>query len=141
MLCIFGVPNHKDMKKYLIGGARMVELGSDRRTNDIDFLINEKGRELFTHEGDVDYINAAAHPFYAAIWEAAQTEGITAQLMFEMKAFSLVQHCQNRNFAKVATTEYDLRRLFLDHDTNTAPIARRHMTAGEYNEVLNTLKF
>lgn len=129
------------MKKLLIGGARMVELGSDRRTNDVDYLVNVDGQELFTHDGNTDYINASAHPFYAKVWDAAKSEGITAQLMFEMKAFSLVQHCQNRNFNKVATTEYDMRRLFIDHNCTEAPIAAKFMTVGEYKEVLNTLKF
>jgi len=131
----------ENITKYLIGGARMVELGSDRSTNDTDYLINEPGRPLFTHEGNTDYINAAAHPFYAEVYKRAEVEGITPQLMFEMKAFCLVQHLQNMNFGKVATSEYDLRRLYLDYGVDSAPIAKKHMTSSEYQEVLNTLTF
>jgi len=120
----------------------MVELGSDRSTNDLDYLVNVKGQELFTTDEDGnDHINAAAHPFYAEIFKAAETTGITAQLMFDMKCFTLVQHCQNRNFCKVASTEYDMRRLHIDHEVSVAPIASKHMTTGEYKECLNTLKF
>lgn len=121
----------------------MIELGSDRSTNDVDFLIWDEDKDLFTHdeENNIDYINAAAHPFYAEIWQAAKGEGITAQLMFEMKAFSLVQHLQNFNFKKVATTEYDMKRLAIDHGVTEAPIASKHMTSNEYKEVLKTISY
>lgn len=126
-------------QKYLIGGKRMVELGSDRSTDDIDYLIYDENEGLFIHDGNIDYINAAAHPFYGEIWEAAKESGITPKLMFEMKAFSLVQHLQNFNFDKVAKTEYDMKRLNIDYDCDQAPIAKKHMTINEYNEVIKTI--
>lgn len=131
------------MKKYLIGGARMIELGSDRRTEDTDYLVNVEGQELFVkdEENNIDYINANAHPFYAEIWDMAEKTGITPQLMFEMKSFSLVQHLLNFSWEKVATTEYDMKRLALDYNISDAKICKKYVAGNHYQEILNTIKF
>jgi hypothetical protein len=129
-------------QRYLIGGARMVELGSDRRTDDTDFLVNRADEPLFIHEeGNVDLINAAAHPFYMAIWNEAQTTGITPELMLEMKSFSLAQHLMNGNWSKVASTEYDMNRLVIDFEVRQTPICAKFLTPSELCEVKKAIKF
>lgn len=55
--------------KTLIGGQALRNLGSDRYTNDVDYLINDKSiKETFITSDEVDYINANGNKFFLEIW-------------------------------------------------------------------------
>ena len=127
--------------KTLIGGQALRNLGSDRYTNDVDYLINDKSiKETFITSDEVDYINANGNKFFLEIWNIEKGNEIaSAQSLFELKAYSFVQHCQNFNWQKVASTEYDMKFLAIKFGINAAPIAKKYMTSWEYSEVLKVL--
>ena len=82
--------------KVLIGGKALVELGSSRSTNDVDYLVNDKSTTemfVFDTENNTDYINANGHKFFSEIFEIEKCNEIaTPQSLLELKAFSFVQH-------------------------------------------------
>ncbi|MCF6319496.1 MAG: hypothetical protein L3J83_09510 [Proteobacteria bacterium] len=99
--------------KILIGGAALVELGSSRRTQDLDYLIYDKSSpELFMHFHDIDYINAARSDFYKEIFDLEKGNKIASpQSLLETKANALIQHLQNGYWQKADDAEYDIKYL------------------------------
>mgnify|MGYP001413802267 CR=1 FL=1 len=131
------------MKKLMIGGAALVKLGSDRTTEDVDYLINDPdSQELFIHdrEKNIDYINANGHPFYAQVWKhEAKNIGIgetaSPQALLEMKAFAFVQHCLNANWGKADAAEYDMKFLVRTFGLKDVKIVNNYIGEGELTEV------
>ena len=99
--------------KTLIGGQALRNLGSDRYTNDIDYLVNDTTTtKPFITSENIDLINANGNKFFKAIWNIEKgNEVATPQSLLELKAFAFVQHCQNFNWAKVDSCEYDMKFL------------------------------
>ena len=99
--------------KILIGGAALVELGSSRRTQDLDYLIYDKSStELFMHFHDIDYINAAQSDFYKEIFDLEKGNKIASpQSLLETKSNALIQHLQNGFWQKADDAEYDIKYL------------------------------
>jgi len=127
--------------KLLIGGQALRRLGHDRHTDDTDYLVWDEGGDLFQHQPTGDLINAAANPFLRAVWAAAtETEGVAdPQTLAELKAWSLIQHCQNMNFRKADQAEYDLRFLGREYGITDLPILRQHELAGPVAECMACL--
>ena len=129
------------MKKLMIGGQALVKLGSDRSTNDTDYIVNNtesKEAFIFDHANNVDYINANGNKFFAEIWKMeANNNGEIAspQALLELKAYSLVQHCLNGFWAKADATEYDMKFLVRTFNLTGVKIANKFMTSGELSEV------
>lgn len=134
------------LNKILIGGQALRNLGSDRFTNDLDYLVNDTStKEAFICSESVDYLNANGNKFFAEIYkiEAGNTEA-TPQSLFELKVYAFVQHCQNFNFAKADSCEYDIKFLVRNFDIKESKIAKKYITFGEYSEVvkiINSVKF
>ena len=124
------------MRKILIGGQALRNLGSDRHTNDLDYLVNDTStKKAFITSEKVDFLNANGNKFFNEIFqiEKENTEA-TPQSLFELKAYALVQHCQNMNWAKADACEYDLK--FLVRNFNcTAKIVKKYITPGELSEI------
>jgi hypothetical protein len=137
-----------DMKtsKILIGGAALREMGNDRYTDDTDYLVCDSSKDTFSHdsENNVDYINAASNKFFAEIFKIEEGNKIaSAQSLFELKAYAFVQHCQNFNFKKADSCEYDIKFLVREHGIKGSAIAKKHITSGEYSEIekiINSVK-
>jgi hypothetical protein len=134
------------MTKTLIGGQALRNLGSDRYTNDVDYLVNDKSTTLpFITSEKVDYINANGNKFFAAVYKIEEGNEIaTPQSLLELKAYSFVQHCQNFNWAKVDACEYDIKFLVRTFKLNKIKIANKFMSDGELSEVMkviNSVKF
>ena len=132
--------------KILIGGQALKELGSDRYTNDIDYLINDLNtKSAFITSKEVDYLNANGNKFFKEIFNIEKENKIASpQSLLELKAYSFVQHCQNFNWSKVDKTEYDMKFLVRNFNLNSTPIAKKYMTSGEYSEVMkvvNSVKY
>ena len=131
------------MEKRLIGGQRMRELGSDRHTGDLDYLVyDESDSRLFINSDEQDFINCANHKFYEAIWNLGE---IDAQAMLEMAAFTFIQHCMNGNFDKADTKEYDLKHLVrvIGRDAKVE-LVKKYITNGQETEIekiINSVKF
>ena len=56
----------KTTQKILIGGQALLELGSTRGTNDVDYLVEDKtSTEMFIcdKEANIDYLNANGNKF------------------------------------------------------------------------------
>lgn len=130
--------------KILIGGQALRNLGSDRHTNDIDYLINDDSKkEAFITSEKVDFLNANGNKFFNEIFkiEKGNSEA-TPQSLFELKAYALVQHCQNANWAKADACEYDMK--FLVRNFNcTAKIVKKYISNGELSEIqkiINSVK-
>ena len=130
-------------KQVLIGGQALVQLGSDRSTNDIDFLIFDKtNKEVFITSEKVDYLNAANNKFFNKIWENEKNNEVASpESLLELKAYSFVQHCQNMNWQKVANTEYDMKFLVLKFGLSLPTIVKSFVSAGEYSEIEKIINF
>ena len=129
------------MKKILIGGQALRNLGSDRYTNDLDYLVDDKSTtEAFIVSEAVDFLNANGNKLFAEIYKIEEgNEQASAQSLFELKCYAFVQHCQNFNFAKADACEYDLK--FLVRNFGCAPkIVRRYISGGELSEIMKIVK-
>ena len=131
--------------KILVGGQALRNLGSDRYTNDTDYLINDEStKEAFITSNDVDFLNANGNKFFSEIFKIeAGNNQATPQSLFELKAYAFVQHCQNFNFAKADSCEYDLK--FLVRNFGCKPVlVKKYISTGELSEVqkiVNSVKF
>lgn len=129
----------------LIGGQALKNLGNDRYTNDVDYLINDTTTtEAFITSEKVDYLNANGNRFFAAVYEEEKgNKQASPQSLFELKCYAFVQHCQNFNWKKVDSTEYDIKFLVRNFGIQKSNIAKKYMTIGEYSEIekiINNLK-
>ena len=127
--------------KILIGGQALRNLGSDRYTNDVDYLINDlTSKEAFITSEKEDLLNANGNKFFAEIFAIENGNNqATPQSLFELKAYAFVQHCQNFNFAKADSCEYDMR--FLVRNFNCEPkIVKKHISTGELSEITKIVK-
>lgn len=128
-------------QKILIGGQALRGLGSDRYTNDVDYLINDKSTsEAFICSENVDYLNANGNKLFAEIFEIEKENKIaTPQSLLELKCYAFVQHCQNFNFKKADSSEYDIK--FLVRKFNIFPkIVKKYISGGEFSEIENIIK-
>lgn len=122
--------------KTLIGGQALRNLGSDRHTNDVDYLINDTSTtDAFITSKEVDYLNANGNKFFAEIFALEQGNDQAApQSLFELKAYALVQHCQNMNWAKADACEYDMK--FLVRNYGCKPVlVKKYISTGELSEI------
>ena len=130
--------------KILIGGQALRNLGSDRYTNDVDYLINdESSSEAFICSEDVDFLNANGNKFFAEIFAIENgNEQASPQSLLDLKCYAFVQHCQNFNFAKADSCEYDIK--FLVRNFNISPkIVKKYISLGELSEIekiINNIK-
>lgn len=131
--------------QILIGGQALRNLGSDRHTNDVDYLVNDlTSKDAFITSDNVDFLNANGNKFFAEIFkiEAGNSQA-TPQSLFELKAYAFVQHCQNFNFTKADSCEYDMK--FLVRNFGCSPkIVKKYISGGEFSEVekiVNSVKF
>ena len=131
--------------QILIGGQALKNLGSDRHTDDVDYLVNDQStKEAFMTSPEVDYLNANGNKLFSEIFEA-EKENVqaTPQSLFELKAYAFVQHCQNFNFSKADAAEYDLK--FLVRNFKCTPvIVKKYITSGELSEIvkiINSVQF
>ena len=123
--------------QILIGGQALRNLGSDRYTSDVDYLINDLSTtETFICSEATDYINANGNKFFAEIFKAEKGNlEATPQSLFELKAYAFVQHCQNFNWAKVDSCEYDMK--FLVRNFGCSPkTVKNYISSGELSEVV-----
>ncbi len=133
------------MKKLLIGGQALVQLGSSRSTNDTDYLIFYKSSNqpfLVDEVNNIDYINANGGDFFHECWKAEKGNdtGIASpQTLLELKAYAFVQHCQNRFFQKADDCEYDMKFLVRKFNLTAIPIAAKYMGEGEYSECMKVI--
>ena len=130
--------------KILIGGQALRNLGSDRYTDDLDYLINELStKEAFICSGKVDYLNANGNEFFAEIFNIEKYNNqATPQSLLDLKCYAFVQHCQIFNFAKADSCEYDIK--FLVRNFNISPkIVKKYLSLGELSEIekiINNIK-
>ncbi|MBN1294377.1 MAG: hypothetical protein JXB48_21250 [Candidatus Latescibacteria bacterium] len=130
------------INQYLIGGQRLRELGSDRHTDDCDWLVNSPDDDrLFIHAPDGDYINASAHPLYAEIWaeEIGNDEQVTVTGLLNMCVFAFVQHCENGFWDKADAKEYDIKFLARKFNARNFDIAKKYISSGAAIEVQKIL--
>ena len=136
-------------RKFLIGGLALRALGSTRHTDDTDYLTKLSSKEIFVHDKDanVDYVNANGHDLFKALYNAEcksnKTEIASPQTLLELKAFSFEQHCQNFNWQKVNSTEFDIKFLVIACGVDTLKFAHKHMSQGaiaEFYKVVESAK-
>ena len=130
--------------KILIGGQALRNLGSDRHTNDVDYLINDlSSTEAFICSENEDLLNANGNEFFAEIFNIEKyNKQATPQSLLDLKCYAFVQHCQNFNFAKADSCEYDIK--FLVRNFNISPkIVKKYISLGELSEIekiINNIK-
>jgi hypothetical protein len=127
--------------KILIGGAALVELGSSRRTQDLDYLIYDKSStELFMHFHDIDYINAAQSDFYKEIFDLEKDNTIASpQSLLETKSNALIQHLQNGYWQKADDAEYDIKYLVRKFNLTGLNILPKYYDKAVIKEVINII--
>jgi hypothetical protein len=127
--------------QILIGGQALKNLGSDRSTNDFDYLVNDlTSTQAFITSESVDYLNANGNKFFAEIF--AIEEGniqATPQSLFELKCYAFVQHCQNFNFSKADACEYDIKFLVRNFGIKESKIASKYVAYNEYMEIVKII--
>ena len=126
------------MRRILIGGHALVTLGSSRSTSDIDYLISNSDMDLFTadEENNVDYINAAKSDFFNEIYQIEKNNEIASpQSLLELKAYALIQHCQNFNFQKADDCEYDMKFLVRKFNLQGVEIVSKYLAKSEIKEI------
>jgi len=132
------------MKKILIGGQALREMGHTRHTEDFDYLVNEKSLPIFSKDADGnDLLNAAKSKFFMEIWKMEkENETASAQGLLELKAYAIVEHCQNGFFQKADDCEFDIKFL-VRNGAGPMKIANKYMTGGqaaEINNIINSVK-
>ena len=132
----------KENSKILVGGQALRNLGSDRHTEDVDFLIDDKSTtDAFITSDAVDCLNANGNKFFNEIYNIEKgNEQATPQSLFELKVYAFVQHCQNFNFAKADSCEYDIKFLVRNFNITESRIARKYITTGKYSEVVKIIR-
>jgi hypothetical protein len=133
------------MKTILIGGQALKKLGSDRYTSDVDYLINDTTTtKAFITSEKVDYLNANGNTFFKEIFEKEnENEVASPQSLLELKAYAFVQHCQNFNFAKADSCEYDIKFLCRKFNLTKLNIVTKYISFGELSEIkkiINSIK-
>lgn len=128
-------------KQLLIGGQALVKLGSNRVTEDTDYLINDASSKVaFIHDKktNVDYCNANGSKFFAAVWKMElKNEGEIAspQALLELKAYSFVQHRLNGFFRKADEAEFDIKFLVREFNLREVKIVKKFISESELKEV------
>lgn len=127
--------------QILIGGQALKNLGSDRYTSDVDYLINNTAtKEAFICSDSVDYLNANGNKFFAEIFAAEQgNDQATPQSLMDLKCYAFVQHCQNFNWAKADSCEYDIKFLVRNYKV-TPKLVKKYISAGELSEITKIIK-
>ena len=112
-------------------------MGSTRHTDDSDYLINDANFPMFSKDDSGnDLLNAAKSRFFMAIWNTEKgKEMASPQALLELKAYALVQHCQNGKLQKADDCEFDIRFLARNHGAGKLKIACKHMTTGQAGEI------
>lgn len=130
----------------MIGGAALVKLGSSRKTEDLDYIVNDESTDdMFIHdqENNIDYINANGHDFFGEIWEMEENnigEMASPQALLELKVFAFVQHCLNGFWQKADDAEYDIRFLVRKYNLETLKIVDKYISKGQLSEVEKVIK-
>jgi hypothetical protein len=133
-------------KQLLIGGQALVKLGSSRSTQDTDYLVCDMSNTTpFSHDkaNNIDYCNANGNDFFAAIWKMESKnngEIASPQALLELKAFALVQHCQNGFWKKADETEFDMKFLVREFNLTGVTIVQNFVTKGELSEIDKVIK-
>ena len=127
--------------KILIGGQALRNLGSDRYTNDVEYLVNDTTTsDAFITSESVDYLNANGNKFFAEIFKIEEgNEQATPQSLFDLKVYAFVQHCQNFNWTKADSCEYDIKFLVRNFDIKASKIAKKYIANYEYNEIVKII--
>ena len=134
----------KNLDKILIGGRALVALGSDRSTDDTDYLVNDKSNtNAFSHDeqANIDYCNANGLDFFKAIYEIEKGNQIASpQSLLELKAYAFIQHCQNFNFAKADQAEYDMKFLVRKFNLKSVKTVNKFALSGQVSEIAKIIK-
>ena len=132
------------MKKILVGGQALRNLGSNRHTEDQDYLIfDEKSNKIFTRheEKNIDYLNASAFGFFKEIYKIEEkNEQASPNSLLELKCYALVQHLLNGNWKKATDCEFDIAFLIRECDAEMPVIVKKYVTASEWAEILKEVK-
>lgn len=133
--------NKNKMNKILVGGQALKNLGSDRNTNDVDYLINDTtSNEAFITSETEDLLNANGNKLFSEIYKIEEgNEQATPQSLFDLKAYSFVQHCQNFNFSKADAAEYDMKFLVRNFDCSPK-IVKKYISRNELLEINKIVK-
>jgi len=127
--------------QILIGGQALRDLGNDRFTNDVDYLVNDiSTKEAFITSKEVDYLNANGNKFFKEIFEIEKNNEIaTPQSLLELKVYAFVQHCQNFNWKKVDSCEYDIKFLVREFGLKNVKIVQKYISSGELLEAMKII--
>ena len=129
--------------KVLIGGQALRNLGHNRHTIDVDYLIFDKNLPLFSKEDgqEIDYINAGKNKFLSEIWEKEKNnQQASIDSLFELKAWAWINHLQNGNNKKAVDCEFDFYFL-LSKGANAPVLIKKHITPTEWSYLVQEIEY
>jgi hypothetical protein len=131
-------------KKILIGGKALNVYGSNRLTDDTDYLVFVKDNKkpfLKDQNKNIDYINGNGSNFFHEIYDIEKDNQIASpQSLLELKAYGYIQHRLNGNTKKAIEYEFDMKYLALEFDLDSVTIAKKYLSKPELEEVEAIIK-
>jgi|SRR5690606_9180697 len=131
-------------KKILIGGKALNVYGSNRLTEDTDYLIFDKDSHkpfLKDESKNIDYINGNGSNFFNEIYTIEQDNQIASpQSLLELKAYGYIQHRLNGNTRKAIEYEYDLKFLALEFGLKEVKVVKKYISKAELEEIEGIIK-
>lgn len=126
-------------KKILIGGKALNVYGSNRLTDDTDYLVFIKDNHqpfVKDEHKNIDYINGNGHNFFNEIYELEKNNQIaTPESLLELKAYGYIQHRLNGNTKKAIEYEFDMKYLALEFGLKEVKIAKKYLSESALKEV------
>jgi len=131
-------------KKVLIGGKALNIYGSNRLTDDTDYLVFiENNHQPFVRDAhkNIDYINGNGHNFFNEIYELEKNNQIaTPESLLELKAYGYIQHRLNGNTRKAIEYEFDIKYLALEFGLTEVKVAKKYLSEAEQSEIVDIIK-
>jgi len=131
-------------KKVLIGGKALNVYGSNRLTDDTDYLVFIKDNQqpfVKDEHKNIDYVNGNGHNFFNEIYEREKNNQIASpESLLELKAYGYIQHRLNGNTKKAIEYEFDMKYLALEFNLTEVKIAKKYLSKSELSEVTDIIK-
>ena len=129
----------KENKKILVGGKALNIYGSNRLTNDTNYLIfDPSSSEPFIKDEkmSITYLNGNGLKFFEEIFHREKENDIaSAQSLMELKAYSYIQHMVNGNYLRAIGDKHDIAFLSLEFDLKSVEVANEYLKENQLDEI------
>lgn len=131
-------------KKVLVGGKALNVYGSNRLTDDTDYLVFIKDNHqpfVKDEHKNIDYINGNGSNFFNDIYKIEKDNQIaTPESLLELKAYGYIQHRLNGNTRKAIEYEFDMKYLALEFNLTEVKVVKKYLSKSELSEIADIIK-